>query len=53
MDFYKGGSAILYHQPAVCNTWWNHAVETLEESVHSVLEGKGGEREAKEYKIRE
>lgn len=42
MDFYRRGAAILYHPPAVCNTWWNHAVETLEESVYSALEGTGG-----------
>lgn len=44
MDFTRGGSAILYHPAAVHNTWWNPAVETLEESVYSALEGKGGER---------
>lgn len=46
MDFYKRGSAILYHPPAVRNTWWNHAVETLEESISSALEGNrgGGEK---------
>lgn len=41
----KRRSAILYHPPAVLNTWWNHAVETLEENVYSALQDKGGEEE--------
>lgn len=58
MDFYKRGSAILYHPPAVCSTWWNHAVATLRGSVYSAMEGKGGGKgrkkqiRLKEYKDR-
>lgn len=45
--FYKGGSAILYPPPAVSNTWWNHSVETLEESVEFALEGTRRQRRSR------